>query len=59
MSALVDLVARGTVVPRHNPWPRSLVDVEAWKEAIAALVAGDLTMLGLWGEVAVVHMALA
>jgi len=58
MSALVDLVARGTVVPRHSPWPRSLVDVEAWKEAIAALAAGDLTMLGLWGEVAAVHMAL-
>jgi Ni,Fe-hydrogenase III large subunit len=36
----------------------SLVDTEQWQEAIGRLVAGDTTLLGLWGELGRAHMAL-
>ena len=58
MSALADLVAKGTLVPHHSPWPRCFVEASVWERAIAGLVAGDMTMLGLWGETECVHMAL-
>lgn len=46
MSALVDLAA-----PGH-------VDPEKWSYAIEQLTAGNWSLLGLWGEKTVVHMAL-
>jgi Ni,Fe-hydrogenase III large subunit len=39
-------------------WPRSIVDREAWQAAAARLQAGELSLLGLWGEPGFVHMAL-
>jgi len=38
-------------------WPRSSVDREAWQAAAARLQAGELCLLGLWGEPGVVRMA--
>jgi Ni,Fe-hydrogenase III large subunit len=38
-------------------WPRSIVDREAWQAAAARLQAGELCLLGLWGEPGVVRMA--
>jgi Ni,Fe-hydrogenase III large subunit len=39
-------------------WPHSIVGREAWQAAAARLQAGELCLLGLWGEPGCVHMAL-
>lgn len=39
-------------------WPHSIVDRGAWQAAAARLQAGELCLLGLWGEPGCVHMAL-
>jgi len=39
-------------------WPHATVDREAWQAAAARLQAGELCLLGLWGEPGRVHMAL-
>ena len=57
MSGLADLVAEGTLVPYHAPWPRCIVQSSTWQRAIAGLVSGEMTLLGLWGETECVHMA--
>jgi Ni,Fe-hydrogenase III large subunit len=58
MRALSDLIAASTPVSGHRPWPRVTVDQGSWGKAGAALAAGDLTLLGLWGEPDRVHLAL-
>jgi Ni,Fe-hydrogenase III large subunit len=55
---LRELIARGTAVAGHRPWPRAVVSRDDWRRAAAALGAGDATLLGLWGEPDAVHMAL-
>jgi Ni,Fe-hydrogenase III large subunit len=45
-------------VAGHNPWPRHIVTEEVWRDAGIALADGALTLLGLWGEPACVHLAL-
>jgi Ni,Fe-hydrogenase III large subunit len=57
MSDLADLLASGDVIEGHAPWPHALVGTGAWEEAGRLLAAGDLTLLGLWGESGFVHMA--
>lgn len=42
----------------HRPWPRAIVDAQAWNLATAQLALGELSLLGLWGEVDAVHLAL-
>ncbi len=42
----------------HRPWPRAVVSEDGWLKAIDLLTAGELTLLGLWGEIDAVHMAL-
>ena len=59
MSALSALIAYGTRVEGKNPWPRVLVDAEAWAAASRLLAEGHLTLLGLWGDGDAVHMALS
>jgi Ni,Fe-hydrogenase III large subunit len=39
-------------------WPHADVGREAWQAAAARLKAGELSLLGLWGEPGSVHMAL-
>jgi len=56
MNMLADLVAKGSRVDGHAPWPRAIVDTETWCHAIEYLDAWTLS--GLWGEVDSVHMAL-
>jgi len=48
----------GQPVPGHRPWPRWLVDSQHWNLAAAQLAVGELSLLGLWGDVDSVHMAL-
>jgi Ni,Fe-hydrogenase III large subunit len=58
MTVLAGLIAKGEQVSRHEPWPRVLVDGNLWTVAADQLAAGRLALLGLWGEVGTVHMAL-
>ncbi|HLH93300.1 MAG TPA: hydrogenase expression protein HypE [Xanthobacteraceae bacterium] len=54
---LIDRIA-GTRVERHRPWPRVVVTDSAWRAIARELAGGHLTLLGLWGDAGVVHMAL-
>ncbi len=49
---------RGRRVAAHAPWPRTIVDAEAWSAIAAELAAGSCALLGFWGEAAAVHAAL-
>jgi Ni,Fe-hydrogenase III large subunit len=57
-STLANLVADGRAAP-CRPWPRSVVPRKTWLRAADHLEAGDLTLLSLWGEPDLVHMAVA
>ena len=52
------LLPPGPIVAHHTPWPRILVDAQAWADATARLAAGEWSLAGLWGEAGWVHMAL-
>jgi Ni,Fe-hydrogenase III large subunit/Ni,Fe-hydrogenase III component G len=54
--ALIDRIG-GVKADNHRPWPRATVDENAWRASAAELVAGRLTLLGLWGDTGAVHMA--
>jgi Ni,Fe-hydrogenase III large subunit len=56
--ALLDHIPHGETAERHRPWPRATVSDKGWTYAIDQLAAGRLTLLGLWGDVPDVHMAL-
>jgi Ni,Fe-hydrogenase III large subunit len=57
MAALVDAISSRRLVEAHRPWPRAVVGAETWTQVAADLAAGRLSLLGLWGEPAAVHMA--
>jgi Ni,Fe-hydrogenase III large subunit len=59
MTILDAFAASGRPVPAHRPWPRVAVDAEAWRDAIAALAAGEIRLASEWGEADAVHMAVA
>src|SRR6187401_2489483 len=56
--ALLDGVPLIETVEAHRPWPRAIVENDGWLRVIDRLVAGHCTLLGLWGDVTDVHMAL-
>ena len=56
--SLLDLIPHQDVATTHRPWPRATVGEEGWLKAIDLLAAGDITLLGFWGEASAVHMAL-
>jgi Ni,Fe-hydrogenase III large subunit len=57
-SILADLIAPFEKVAAHKPYARVRANAEGWRRAGDALQAGDLTLLGLWGEPGEVHLAL-
>jgi Ni,Fe-hydrogenase III large subunit len=60
MPALRDIVAGGRRVEAHRPWPRVIVDAEAWSAVAGTFAAGDAMLLSLWGDAGAscsVHMA--
>ena len=57
MTVFDRLVTQGRVAARHAPWPRAETDDTGWQAAIIALAAGELSLLGLWGDHGMVHMA--
>jgi Ni,Fe-hydrogenase III large subunit len=56
MPDLTDIAEHGKV-DGHRPWPRVLVSEGGWQSAAGRLAAGQWTLLGLWGDVGAVHMA--
>jgi Ni,Fe-hydrogenase III large subunit len=58
MPILSELIAQGSAMSGHRPWPRAEVDSATWEEAARRLASGELTLLALWGDGDSVHMAL-
>ncbi|HVJ42920.1 MAG TPA: NADH-quinone oxidoreductase subunit C [Dongiaceae bacterium] len=58
MPTLDDILLAGRVVGEHRPWRRSIVSIDVWQFVTRQLADGKWTLLGLWGELAIVHMAL-
>src|SRR5258708_27895235 len=56
MATLLDTI-EGKTIPEHRPWPRLVVDEDGWRFAASQLAAGFWTLLGLWGDIGEVHMA--
>jgi Ni,Fe-hydrogenase III large subunit len=52
------LLEKGVSVETHKPWPRTVIDTDAWQRAILDLAAGEAMLLGLWSDGEAVHMAL-
>jgi Ni,Fe-hydrogenase III large subunit len=59
MTVFGDIFASGQRVAAHRPWSRVVVDAESWGSAAFLTADGRCTLMGLWGERDVVHMALA
>ena len=57
MGALSDLIGTARQSDAHRPVPRAIVDAAGWRRAAEALRDGRVTLLGLWGDRAAVHMA--
>ncbi|HVZ09008.1 hydrogenase expression protein HypE [Rhodopila sp.] len=55
---LATLLSAGAPVPAHRPWPRAVVDAGIWQTAALQAAQGALTLLSLWAETGMVHMAL-
>lgn len=55
---LSEVLAAGQPVADHHPWPRTLATAEIWQELLQGLAGGAWTLLGLWGESSMVHLAL-
>ena len=51
MTALIDIVAQGSRVDLHRPWPRIVVDAAVWRLAGRQLADGLWTLVGLWGRI--------
>ncbi len=58
MSVLSPLLAAGRPALSHRPFPRAAVDEAVWRQAIAHLAAGEMTLLSVWGDAHQIHMAL-
>ena len=58
MPALHDILREGRLAADHRPWPRAMVNARIWQTAAATAADGRLTLLGLWADDGVVHMAL-
>ncbi|RUQ36247.1 MAG: hydrogenase expression protein HypE [Candidatus Competibacteraceae bacterium] len=56
-ASLQVLLEAGQPVAGHRPWPRIVVTTELWHAVIEGLAGGGWTLLGLWGEPGMVHLA--
>lgn len=57
MTDIWEGIVEGKRVEHHHGWPRFEVDREGWTRATEALAHGGITLAGLWGEKAAIHMA--
>jgi Ni,Fe-hydrogenase III large subunit len=58
MPTLAKAIAQGRKIEGHRPWPRIQADDALWRTLTARLAEGRCSLLGLWGDVGAVHMAL-
>ena len=58
MPTLADLGSDGRRIEHHRPWRRTVVGPETWSFVAGRLAEGQLTMLGLWAETDMIHLAL-
>jgi Ni,Fe-hydrogenase III large subunit len=58
MSFLSALADKGNRVAAHRPWPRVVIDADAWRQAVLGVAAGEATLLGLWSDGEAVHLGL-
>src|SRR5438477_3056191 len=58
MPSLIDRVLEGRKIQHRRPWPRAVVGAHLWRFVTNELAQGRLSLLGLWGERATVHMAI-
>jgi Ni,Fe-hydrogenase III large subunit len=56
--ALSNIAKTGKKAAGHRPWPRAVIGNEGWSRAIQELTEARATLLGLWGDVGAVHLAL-
>jgi Ni,Fe-hydrogenase III large subunit/Ni,Fe-hydrogenase III component G len=57
MTTVRDAIEQGRRVEAQRPWPRVVVTPEHWRAIAAELGAGHATLLGLWGDADVAHLA--
>jgi Ni,Fe-hydrogenase III large subunit len=55
---LTDIIGAGQRIEDHRPWPRAVIDTQAWQTIAEKLAASQWTLSGLWGDAGAVHMAL-
>ena len=58
MTFISALEGKGEIVAAHRPWPRVVVDADAWRQAILGIAVGEATLLGLWSDGEAVHLGL-
>jgi Ni,Fe-hydrogenase III large subunit len=58
MSTLLEMIADGRQIGPHGPWPRAVLTPDAWAFASHRLADGSWTMVSLWAEPEMVHLAL-
>jgi Ni,Fe-hydrogenase III large subunit len=58
MGGVDSLLELGAPTAGHRPWPRTRVAARDWQLAGERLAAGEVSLLGLWADEALVHMAL-
>ena len=58
MPSLINRVLEGRKIQHRRPWPRAVVGAHLWRFVTNELAQGRLSLLGLWGERATVHMAI-
>ncbi len=58
MPTLTEILVAFPRIENHRPWPRHVVDAESWRAMTELLAEKKISLLGLWGDAAQVHMAL-
>jgi Ni,Fe-hydrogenase III large subunit len=58
MTSLIDRILEGREILQRRPWPRAMVGAHLWRFVANELAQGHLSLLGLWGEPSMVHMAI-
>ncbi|MDI4664856.1 NADH-quinone oxidoreductase subunit C [Xanthobacter autotrophicus] len=58
MESFAQLLESGRRAGPCRPFPRGEVSAEQWTALAGHLAAGDLVLMGLWGDAGAVHMAL-
>ncbi|MGZ5873452.1 MAG: hydrogenase large subunit [Bradyrhizobium sp.] len=58
MASLIDRILEGREIQQRRPWPRAVVGAHLWRFVTNELAQGRLSLLGLWGEPSMVHMAI-